>query len=167
MVSGVDLVAWMFELQVGPGVGSGGAGHRALPAKMAIPYNHGRAAALTLSVQVAITPFTSMETKFAPRPPHPLQGAPGDDLPPDLATYQPCMAGQAIEVRICAEDPAHNYRPCTGTLGLVAWPKRTECRVDTWVETGVEVSGGLGAHRLCACGAPPAWLGRSGRGRVL
>lgn len=52
------------------------------------------------------------------------------------------MAGQAIEVRICAEDPAHNYRPCTGTLGLVAWPKRTECRVDTWVETGVEVSGG-------------------------
>ncbi|KAL4418864.1 hypothetical protein ABPG77_002620, partial [Micractinium sp. CCAP 211/92] len=82
MVSGVDLVAWMFE----------------------------------------------------------LQGAPGDDLPVDLASYQPAMAGQAIEVRICAEDPAHNYRPCTGTLGLVAWPKRTECRVDTWVETGVEVS---------------------------
>ncbi|PSC69627.1 urea carboxylase [Micractinium conductrix] len=69
-----------------------------------------------------------------------LQGAPGDELPADLASYQPAMVGQAIEVRICAEDPAHGYRPCTGILGLAAWPKLTECRVDTWVETGVEVS---------------------------
>lgn len=28
-----------------------------------------------------------------------------------------------------------------GILGLVAWPKQTESRIDTWVETGVEVSG--------------------------
>lgn len=69
-----------------------------------------------------------------------LQGAPGSSLPSDLPSYQPAMVGQAIEVRICAEDPAHNYRPCTGVLGLVAWPKATESRVDTWVETGVEVS---------------------------
>lgn len=69
-----------------------------------------------------------------------LQGAQGNDLPSDLATYKPSINGSAIEVRICAEDPAHSYRPCTGILGLVTWPKQTESRVDTWVETGVEVS---------------------------
>lgn len=50
------------------------------------------------------------------------------------------------QVRICAEDPAHNYRPCTGMLGLVAWPTSVATRIDTWVETGVEVSG---AARRC------------------
>ena len=28
-----------------------------------------------------------------------------------------------------------------GVLGLVSWPSTIENRVDTWVETGVEVSG--------------------------
>lgn len=69
------------------------------------------------------------------------QGAKGSDLPSDLAAFTPTINGAAIEVRICAEDPAHNYRPCTGVLGLVAWPQQVETRVDTWVETGVEVSG--------------------------
>lgn len=91
--------------------------------------------------QPRLIPLTLVLWALNPLPSSLLQGAPGDDLPADLATYQTAMVGQAIEVRICAEDPAHNYRPCTGTLGLVAWPKRTECRVDTWVETGVEVSG--------------------------
>ncbi|KAI3425770.1 hypothetical protein D9Q98_007745 [Chlorella vulgaris] len=68
------------------------------------------------------------------------QGAKGSDLPSDLAAFTPTINGAAIEVRICAEDPAHNYRPCTGVLGLVAWPQQVETRVDTWVETGVEVS---------------------------
>lgn len=69
-------------------------------------------------------------------------------------------------MRICAEDPAHNYRPCTGTLGLVAWPKRTECRVDTWVETGVEVSGGHcwgggGGGGGYVCGVGEGWVERT------
>ena len=46
-------------------------------------------------------------------------GAPGQgNLPADLASFQPTIIGHAIEVRICAEDPAHNYRPCTGGAGM-------------------------------------------------
>lgn len=73
-----------------------------------------------------------------------LQGAPrpaGIDaravLPTDLAAIDIEPTGHAIEVRVCAEDPANDYRPCTGTLGEVAWPQNA--RVDTWVETGSEV----------------------------
>jgi acetyl/propionyl-CoA carboxylase alpha subunit len=38
-------------------------------------------------------------------------------LPADLASFSPEINGAAIEVRICAEDPSHNYRPCTGEGG--------------------------------------------------
>lgn len=51
-----------------------------------------------------------------------LQGADVGDqihLPEDLATFLPTIQGHAIEVRICAEDPAHNYRPCTGVWWVV------------------------------------------------
>lgn len=42
-------------------------------------------------------------------------GAPSKgNLPADLASFKPPINGHAIEVRICAEDPTHNYRPCTG-----------------------------------------------------
>lgn len=74
-------------------------------------------------------------------PKAPAGSPPGSDMPANLSTYVPALNGHAIELRICAEDPGHNYRPCTGVLGLVAWPTKTEARVDTWVETGVEVSG--------------------------
>lgn len=73
-----------------------------------------------------------------------LQGAPGTAatggaiLPADLDSFQPGVNGHAIEVRICAEDPAHEYRPCTGVLGTVSWPKEG-VRIDTWVETGSEI----------------------------
>ena len=73
-----------------------------------------------------------------------LQGAPAPAdltpvalLPKDLSSFNPEPKGHAIEVRVCAEDPAHDYRPCTGTLGQVIWPDGA--RVDTWVETGSEV----------------------------
>lgn len=73
-----------------------------------------------------------------------LQGAPaagatgGALLPTDITSFSPGINGHAIEVRICAEDPSHDYRPCTGVLGSVVWPK-TGVRVDTWVETGSEI----------------------------
>ena len=68
----------------------------------------------------------------------PPDAAPGVTLPVDLSTFpNPEPNGHAIEVRVCAEDPAHDYRPCTGILGDVSWPKGA--RVDTWVETGSEV----------------------------
>lgn len=54
----------------------------------------------------------------------------------DTRTIEPI--GHAIEVRLCAEDPTHDYRPCTGIMGEVSWP--TNARVDTWIATGTEVS---------------------------
>ena len=69
----------------------------------------------------------------------PLNGNPGLLLPENLADFTPTLSGHAIEVRVCAEDPTHDYRPCTGILGEVAWPFE-HARVDTWVETGSEVS---------------------------
>ncbi|GIL54638.1 hypothetical protein Vafri_10369 [Volvox africanus] len=51
--------------------------------------------------------------------------------------------GCAIEVRINGEDPAHDFSPCPGLLGYVAFPTAEDVegvRVDSWVETGTEVS---------------------------
>ncbi len=45
--------------------------------------------------------------------------------------------GHAIEVRVCAEDPARDFRPASGTLRLAAWPRADhELRVDTGFDTG-------------------------------
>ena len=73
-----------------------------------------------------------------------LQGAPssGDEKTKRLPDF--CSAtdlepfGHAIECRICAEDPAHDYRPCTGTIGEVSWP--AGARIDTYIAQGAEVS---------------------------
>ncbi|MEG1157644.1 MAG: 5-oxoprolinase/urea amidolyase family protein, partial [Acinetobacter sp.] len=46
--------------------------------------------------------------------------------------------GAAIEVRIYAEDPVKNFQPSPGVLTEVAFPDN--CRVDTWVSTGTEIS---------------------------
>ncbi|EFJ41655.1 hypothetical protein VOLCADRAFT_98356 [Volvox carteri f. nagariensis] len=51
--------------------------------------------------------------------------------------------GCAIEVRINGEDPAHDFSPCPGLLGHVSFPSLEQIpgvRVDSWVETGTEVS---------------------------
>lgn len=88
MVSGVDLVCWMLQVQ------------GAVPPQGAA------------SLLILPTPLSSVAT--------------------------PTPNGHAIEVRVCAEDPAHDYRPCTGVLGEVRWPS-SGARVDSWVETGSEV----------------------------
>ena len=46
----------------------------------------------------------------------------------------PALRGAPTNVMFLSTDGA-------GILGLVTWPKQTESRIDTWVETGVEVSG--------------------------
>lgn len=46
--------------------------------------------------------------------------------------------GAAIEVRIYAEDPVKNFQPSPGILTEVYFP--ADCRVDTWVSTGTEIS---------------------------
>ncbi|SHM46410.1 urea carboxylase [Actinacidiphila paucisporea] len=50
----------------------------------------------------------------------------------------PEPAGHAVEARIYAEDPARGHRPSAGVLTRVAFPPGV--RVDTWVETGTEVT---------------------------
>ncbi|WP_225850152.1 urea carboxylase [Streptomyces sp. HPF1205] len=47
-------------------------------------------------------------------------------------------AGHAVEARIYAEDPSRGHRPSSGVLTRVAFPPGV--RVDTWVETGTEVT---------------------------
>lgn len=46
--------------------------------------------------------------------------------------------GHAIQARIYAEDPARNFRPSVGHLSHASFPETA--RVDTWVESGTEIS---------------------------
>jgi urea carboxylase len=61
------------------------------------------------------------------------------DLPDrTAAALAAAPGGAAIEVRVYAEDPAHDNRPGVGTLVDVEFPPGV--RVDTWVEPGTEVT---------------------------
>ncbi|WP_245269633.1 acetyl-CoA carboxylase biotin carboxylase subunit [Bradyrhizobium japonicum] len=66
-----------------------------------------------------------------------LRIAAGEGLPfeqDDIA-----CAGHAVEARICAEDAADNFMPCTGDLAYVSFPS-ADVRVETGVESGSSVS---------------------------
>jgi urea carboxylase len=58
--------------------------------------------------------------------------------PPQLASFRPGVRGHAIQARLYAEDPARGFRPSSGPLSQVTMPAGV--RVDTWIETGGEVS---------------------------
>ncbi|HKE96859.1 MAG TPA: urea carboxylase [Povalibacter sp.] len=58
--------------------------------------------------------------------------------PPNLSQYRHAPRGHSIQVRLYAEDPAHNFRPSSGLLAHVELPRGV--RVDAWIETGTEVS---------------------------
>ena len=47
--------------------------------------------------------------------------------------------GASIEARVYAEMPARNFQPSTGTVTHASFP--SGIRVETWIETGCEVSG--------------------------
>ena len=47
--------------------------------------------------------------------------------------------GHAIEVRVNAEDPEHDFRPSIGKVETVLWPGGTGVRVDSHVYAGYEI----------------------------
>ena len=48
--------------------------------------------------------------------------------------------GHAIEFRINAEDPEHNFRPCPGTITRFEMPAGPGVRVETYVREGAKIS---------------------------
>ena len=57
----------------------------------------------------------------------------------ELPELPPPARGHAIQLRVYAEDPAHDFRPCSGVLSHVRLP-RAPVRVDHWIEAGTVVS---------------------------
>lgn len=55
-----------------------------------------------------------------------------------LPESAPTTRGHAIQARLYAEDPNHNFRPSSGLLTEVRFPEWTRC--DTWIRPGTEVS---------------------------
>ncbi|MGW0994703.1 urea carboxylase [Streptomyces sp. NPDC002523] len=55
-----------------------------------------------------------------------------------IVTVPTAPKGHAVEARVYAEDPSRGHRPSAGLLTRVAFPE--DVRVDTWVETGTEVT---------------------------
>ena len=64
--------------------------------------------------------------------------AQGEALPEDALT--PAMVGHAIEARLYAEDPLHDFLPVAGRLDHFEFPSLPGLRVDSGVESGSEVS---------------------------
>lgn len=56
----------------------------------------------------------------------------------ELSTGTIATSGASIQVRLYAEDPGRDFRPSSGVLTEVSWP--AGARVETWVETGTDVS---------------------------
>ena len=68
-----------------------------------------------------------------------LRVAAGEPLP--LMQNEIHAAGHSIEVRLCAENPANNFLPETGRIGVFrAPPDADDIRLDTGVREGDEVS---------------------------
>jgi 3-methylcrotonyl-CoA carboxylase alpha subunit len=75
-----------------------------------------------------------------------LRVAAGEPLP--LTQNEIHSGGHAIEVRLCAENPANDFLPETGRIGVLRWPTAIDrgdpadatVRLDTGVREGDEVS---------------------------
>jgi len=61
------------------------------------------------------------------------------ELPP-LMSLAGEPHGCSIEARIYCEDPAKNFQPAPGRLSQVVFPSINVARVETWVESGTEVT---------------------------
>jgi len=68
-----------------------------------------------------------------------LQIAVAEGHPLPAAALAASISGHAIEVRLCAEDPAAGYLPQTGRFSTFAVPHSSAVRVETGVSSGSEV----------------------------
>jgi urea carboxylase len=69
-----------------------------------------------------------------------LRQAAGDAVWADMfSRFSPHSSGVSLEARIYAENPARGFQPSTGRLTHVSFPARA--RVESWVESGTEVTG--------------------------
>ncbi|MFT6260952.1 MAG: urea carboxylase [Bermanella sp.] len=48
-------------------------------------------------------------------------------------------SGHSVQARIYAENPAQDFMPSSGLLSSVTWPVDDAYRIDTWIESGLEV----------------------------
>ncbi|QBJ98576.1 acetyl/propionyl-CoA carboxylase subunit alpha [Rhodococcus sp. ABRD24] len=67
-----------------------------------------------------------------------LQVAAGAELPAE----PPALRGHSIEVRLYAEDPAHNWRPQSGTVERIELPGNT-AEFEVLAQTGVRLDSGV------------------------
>jgi acetyl-CoA carboxylase biotin carboxylase subunit len=63
----------------------------------------------------------------------------GQGRPLSLTQEDVSFDGHAIEFRINAEDPAHDFRPSPGTVSRAVFPAGQGIRVDTHIEAGASV----------------------------
>jgi propionyl-CoA carboxylase alpha chain len=93
-----------------------------------------------------------------------LAVAGGGRLP--FAQADVTVTGHAVEVRLCAERPAEDYRPTPGTATHVHWPHGEGLRTDAAIESGSAVSASydsLVAKIMTHAGTRPTAIGRLSR----
>ena len=66
-----------------------------------------------------------------------LRVATGEGLP--FAQDDIACRGHAVEARLCAEDPDHDFMPCTGEIAYVQFPS-SGVRIETGIESGSTVT---------------------------
>jgi len=59
---------------------------------------------------------------------------------PALSTFRTEPQGHSIEARVYAEDPAKGFMPAPGRLSEVIFPSLELARIETWVESGTEIT---------------------------
>ena len=68
-----------------------------------------------------------------------LRLASGERLDLDALRGELSPNGHALQVRVYAEDPFHDFQPSAGLLTEVEFPDQPGVRIDHWIEAGIEV----------------------------
>ena len=64
-----------------------------------------------------------------------FRAAAGEDLSARLSSLA-ARSGHAMEIRLCAEDPANHFLPTPGPITEIRWPEAPGLRIETGFETG-------------------------------